>query len=214
MPTCPGWDLGRLITHVGGIHRWAVQLVESRAQERVAPVKGERGDDLVEWLASGALPVAGLVSANPDDPMWAWGKDQHVRFWSRRLVHETAVHYADAAIALGVEPEIDAAIARDGIDEFLENLPCATFAPNLANLKGSDSIHLHGTDIDHAEWMIQLTADGFTFDHSHAKGSVAVRGAAKDLYLLMQRRRSLTDSRFEIFGDQKVMEFWLANSSL
>jgi uncharacterized protein (TIGR03083 family) len=161
--------------------------------------------------------VAGLVSANPDDAMWAWGKDQHVRFWSRRLVHETAVHYADAAIALGVEPEIDATIARDGIDEFLENLPCATFAPNLANLKGSDSIHLHGTDGDgngSAEWMIQLIADGFTFDHSHGKGSVAVRGATKDLSLLMQRRRALADPRFEIFGDRAVMDFWLENSAL
>jgi hypothetical protein len=24
--------------------------------------------------------------------MWAWGPDKHARFWSRRMLHETAVH--------------------------------------------------------------------------------------------------------------------------
>lgn len=212
VPTCPGWDLGRLVTHVGGIHRWAVQLVESLAQERIAPAKSERGEDLVAWLAAGALPVAGLVSANPADRMWAWGKDQTVGFWSRRLVHETAVHYADAAIALGVEPQIEAPIAIDGIDENLENLPFAAWSPTVANLRGTDSIHLHGTDTEHAEWMIQLGDSGYTFEHAHGKGSVAVRGTAVDLYLLLQGRRTLDSDRFELFGDSAVIEFWLANA--
>ncbi|MEI7990887.1 MAG: maleylpyruvate isomerase family mycothiol-dependent enzyme [Actinomycetota bacterium] len=213
VPTCPGWDLARLITHVGGIHRWAVQLVEARAQERVAPTKGERGDNLVAWLAAGALPVAGLVTADPNDRMWSWGKEQTVGFWSRRLLHETAVHYADAAIALGVEPQIEAPIAIDGIDESLGNLPFATWSPTVANLRGTDSIHLHGTDTEGAEWMIQMNDSGYTFDHSHGKGSVAVRGTAVDLYLLLQSRRSLDSDRFETFGDRAVIEFWLANAS-
>jgi len=213
VPTCPGWDLSRLVTHAGGLPRWAAQLVAARAQERVAPAKADRGDDLVAWLAGGASLVAGLVSENPSDRMWAWGKEQNVGFWSRRMVHEFAVHYADAAIALGVEPEIAAPIAIDGIDENLENLPFAAgWSPTVANLHGTDSIHLHGTDAEGAEWMIQLTSDGYTFDHSHGKGSVAVRGPVADLYLLLQGRRSLDDGRFEIFGDRSVIEFWLANA--
>jgi uncharacterized protein (TIGR03083 family) len=212
VPTCPAWDLSRLVTHLGGIHRWAVQLIESRAQERVAPVKGERGDDLVAWLAAGAPPVAGLASQNPDDRMWAWGKEQTVGFWSRRLVHETAIHYADAAIALGVTPQIEAEIAADGIDENLDNLPFAVWSPGIANLKGSDSIHLHG-DTDGAEWMIQLTPTGFTWEHAHGKGTVAVRGATADLYLLLQRRATLEGGRFEIFGERAVIDHWLENSA-
>ena len=105
-----------MVTHAGGLPRWAAQLVTARAQERVAPAKADRGDDLVAWLAGGASLVAGLVSENPTDRMWAWGKEQNVGFWSRRMVHEFAVHYADAAIALGLEPEIAAPIAIDGID--------------------------------------------------------------------------------------------------
>lgn len=213
VPTCPGWDLTRLVTHAGGIHRWAAQLVATLPQERQAPTKADRGDDLVEWFAAGTLSVAEIVSADPTARMWAWGKEQNVGFWSRRLVHETAIHYADAAIALGVEPVIEAPIAIDGIDENLENLPFASgWSPTVANLRGADSIHLHGTDAEGAEWMIQLNENGYTFDHSHGKGSVAVRGAVADLYLLLQGRRSLDSGRFELFGDRAVIEFWLANA--
>jgi uncharacterized protein (TIGR03083 family) len=214
VPTCPGWDLGRLVVHLGGVHRWATQMVASLAQERQTPVKADRGPDLVAWLASGADLVAGMAAADPDAPMWAWGKDQHVRFWSRRMVHETAVHYADAAIALGAAAHLEAAVAIDGIDELLENLPYAAFSPNVANLKGEGSIHLHGTDADHAEWMISLSDDGYTVDHSHGKGSVAVRGPVADLYLLMSNRRALHDPMFEIFGDESVVSTWLANATL
>lgn len=214
VPTCPGWDLGRLVVHLGGIHRWAAQLVEARPQERMAPVKGERGDDIVAWFAAGSALMAGMASAPADAPMWAWGTDQRVRFWSRRMVHETAIHLADAALALGRAPEIDAAIAVDGIDEFLENLPSATFSATVANIRGSDSIHLHGTDTDHAEWMIQLTDDGFRWDHSHGKGTVAVRGTALDLYLLVWGRCELDTGSFECFGDTGVMRFWLDNAKI
>jgi len=212
VPTCPGWDLQRLVVHLGGIHRWAAQLVEARAPERAAPVKSDRGDDLVEWLAAGALPVAAMAAAPGDDAMWSWGADQHVRFWSRRMVHETAVHFADAAMAVGEPLHLDAALAIDGIDELLENLPYATFSESVRNLRGADSIHLHGTDTDHAEWMIQLHDAGFSWEHAHGKGSVAVRGTAIDLYLLLWGRRSLQSGAFETFGDESVMRFWLEHA--
>jgi hypothetical protein len=47
----------------------------------------------------------------------------HARCWSRRMVHETALHRVDAELALGVEPRIHLAVAVDGVGEFLENLP-------------------------------------------------------------------------------------------
>lgn len=208
VPTCPGWDLSRLVTHLGGIHRWAVQLVETRAQTRVAPVRSERGADLVEWLAAGAPPIAGLAAANADDPMWAWGKDQTVGFWSRRLVHETAIHSADAALALGVTPQIDPAVALDGIDELLDNLPYATWNDKIAQLRGSSTLHLHG-DSDGAEWVIALNPNGFTWKREHLKADVAVRAETVELYLLAYRRRSLEQANAEVFGDRAVLEHWL-----
>ena len=221
VPTCPGWTVAQLVKHTGGIHRWAERMVRERAPERLDPRQLDLGmpadkADYPDWLAAGAGPlVATLRSAAPDAPMWAWGADKHARFWSRRMLHETTVHRADAELALGREPTIDAAVAVDGIDEFLDNLPhAAYFAPNVTELRGNgESIHLHCTDTE-AEWMVTLGREGFSWEHRHAKAAVAVRGAAADLLLLMYGRRRPDSDRFEQVGDQAVLARWLEKSAI
>ena len=82
----------------GVIHRWAEELVRVRSPERA---RREVTDELSaavspQWIEEGgAQLVATLLAANPDDEMWGWGFDQHVRFWSRRQLHETLVHRMD-----------------------------------------------------------------------------------------------------------------------
>ncbi len=221
VPACPGWDLADLIRHLGTVHRWAEWHVRNLAETRHASdaIGIATPDDiasLIEWLAEGAeLLVATLRACDPAAPMWAWGADQHARFWSRRQVHETLVHRADAQLALGVAPEMDARLAVDAIDELFDNLPSAAyFAPNVANLRGSgETLHLHCTDTD-GEWMIRLHDDGFSYEHTHGKGDVAVRGTACDLLLLAYNRRSSADSGFEIFGDADLLNRWLTNAAL
>jgi uncharacterized protein (TIGR03083 family) len=204
IPTCPGWDLRQLIRHTGTVHRWAAALVERRSPERIDPKSLDKhfpDDDAgwPDWLAAGAgILGEALHGATGDEPMWSWGADQHARFWSRRQLHETVVHHADAAIALGMTASPDARIAIDGIDELLDNLPTAAyFAPGIAELKGAgESIHLHATDGDGAgEWMIELGSDGFHWAHGHGKGTVAVRGPAAHLLLMMYRRVPLDELR-------------------
>jgi hypothetical protein len=73
-----------------------------------------------------------------------------------------------------------------------------------------DSLHLHATDAP-GEWTITLTEDGYSWSGGHTKATVAVRGAAADLYLLLWNRRPPADAeRFEIFGDAALMDAWLA----
>ena len=143
------------------------------------------------------------------------GVDQHVRFWSRRMVHETIADTADAQLATGVAPVIDAPVAIDGIDELLDNLPTALyFAPNVAELRGNgESIHVHCTDSD-GEWMIELEPAGFHWEHADSKGTVAVRGTAADLFLLLYGRYAAGDERFTRFGDTALLDRWLTNSAL
>jgi uncharacterized protein (TIGR03083 family) len=133
-------------------------------------------------------------------------------------VHETIVHRADIELAVGREPVIDPRVAADGVDELLDNLPCAAyFAPRVQNLRGEGFIHLHATDGDlgsAGEWMIALRPDGFGWEHAHGKGTVAVRGTATDLLLLAYGRRALDDPRFETFGDLGVMARWLEDSAI
>jgi uncharacterized protein (TIGR03083 family) len=222
VPTCPGWDLRKLTRHLGTTQRWAAEMVRTRATERLDPRTLELGlpDDpsgYPDWvLAGGDALIASLRDADPDDAMWAWGADEHVRFWSRRMVHEAVIHTADAQLALGAAPEIDAAVAVDAVDELLDNIPSAGyFAPNVAELRGDGaSIHVHCTDIE-GEWTITLTPTGYTWEHAHGKGTVAVRGAAADLELLLYGRLPADDERrFTRFGDVTLLDHWLANSAL
>lgn len=229
VPSCPGWDVADLVKHVGGVHRWAEAMVAETAPKRLrrANHEIELPYDVRQygtWFAEGGgRLVDTLNAADPDAPMWAWGADQHARFWSRRMLHETAVHHADLRVALGLEPRltVEPPIAADGIDELLDNLPSALyFVPGVAQLRGDgDSIHVHATDdvgVGAGEWTITLGPDGFTYDHSHGKGTVAVRGSAADLLLLLMNRRSLDrdGERFELFGDRAVLDHWLRNATL
>jgi uncharacterized protein (TIGR03083 family) len=221
VPTCPGWDLGKLTRHLGTTQRWAAEMVRTRAVARLDPRTLELGlptdpAGYADWIdAGGETLVATMQAADPDDAMWAWGADQHVRFWSRRMVHETVVHTADAAIALGGQPTLEPAVAVDAVDELLDNLPSAGyFAPKVAGLRGEgESIHLHCTDIE-GEWMITLTPAGYAWEHAHGKGSVAVRGAAGDLELLLYGRLRADAEQFTRFGDVALFDRWLANSEL
>ncbi len=217
VPTCPRWDVLKLLSHLGGIHRWCGAMVAAVAQERIdqRSSKPER-DAMVSWFNEGGRSlVATLRAADPDAAMYAWGADQHVRFWSRRQLHEAAIHQFDICNAYGIPFDMPSAVAADGVDEFLDNVASAGyFAPNVAELRGNgESIHLHATDAE-GEWLIHLGPQGFTYEHGHGKGTVAVRGPIADLALLMWGRRHLEDPCFESFGDVGLMQHWIANSAL
>ena len=214
---CPEWDLAALTRHVGRVHRWSADVVRTMAQERPSR-KVEIPDDpavLANWIREGGRALLEVLrGADPDAEVWAWGADHHVRFWSRRQLHETEIHLADAALAVGVPFAMAHNVAADGIDELLDNLAHALdFGDRYDNLKGTgELIHLHATDSD-GEWMITLGADGVHYEHGHGKGDVAVRGSINDLALLMWRRFPAVDDRFAYFGDRALINRWLDNSA-
>src|SRR5205807_1693289 len=144
VPTCPGWTVHDLVDHAGSIHRWAAHMVGARSPKRasfrdVDLAKPASDDGLAAWLRDGASVLTDASkNADPDDAMWAWGADQHVRFWPRRMLFETAIHRADLALAVGATPATGAASAVDGIDELLDNIPSASyFAPGVDELRGA-----------------------------------------------------------------------------
>ena len=80
--------------------------------------------------------IATLEVNDPDKDLWAWGSDKKARFWGRRMLFETTIHRADIELALGRDPTVETATALDGIDEFLDNLPHASyFAPDVNKLR-------------------------------------------------------------------------------
>lgn len=220
VPTCPGWSAARLVRHLGQVHRWAETIVREQRRERLDPRQLDLGwpehwSSSPDWLVQGLQSaVTTLRSANPETPVWTWGLDQHVRFWSRRLLHETTVHRTDLEQVVGRPLEVDPDVAADGIDELLSNLPArAPSHPALAELRGDgESIHLHATDGE-GEWVIHLEPEGFRVQQGHAKATSAIQARAGDLLLLLYRRLPLEDGRYRLFGDEEPVKRWLAHTA-
>ncbi|MEV0375021.1 maleylpyruvate isomerase family mycothiol-dependent enzyme [Streptomyces sp. NPDC050636] len=224
VPTCPDWTLADLVKHTGSVQRWFSALLHARIQEpprsrevdlRLPP----RTDAYPGWLDESATVAADAFAAtDPDLPMWAWGADQHARFWARRMLFETLVHRADAELTLGLRPAIDRALAVDGIDEFLVNLPFATFfAPKVANLRGAGKTIRFRTTDGNADWLVSLRPDGFGIDQAGATADTTadatVQATAADLLLLLYGRRPHNTEAVEHEGDQDLLLHWFANSA-
>ncbi|MEU4169813.1 maleylpyruvate isomerase family mycothiol-dependent enzyme [Streptomyces sp. NPDC026665] len=227
VPSCPGWTLADLVRHTGSVQRWFSALLHARVQ---APPRTrdvdlrlpERWDGYADWLAeSAAVAAEAFAATDPELPMWAWGVDQHARFWARRMLFETLVHRVDAERALGLPSAIDRTLAVDGVDEFLVNLPfAASFAPDVANLRGPDrTIRFQATDGD-GDWLVRLRPDGFGLDASGDASGVAaeaadatVRGTAADLLLLVYGRVDRAAEAVERDGDEELLTLWFDNSA-
>ncbi|WP_333774866.1 maleylpyruvate isomerase family mycothiol-dependent enzyme [Streptomyces sp. IBSBF 3136] len=242
VPSCPGWTVADLTRHVGSLQRWFCALLSRLVQEPPRSREVELGlpDDAGEyprWVEAGVPQVAAVLEAtDPLAPMWAWGEDQHARFWARRMLFETLVHRVDAELTLGHESPVDPELAADGVDEFLVNLRHAhLFAPAVADLKGDGETIVFqcaeaatGTTGAAAtgpgtgeEWRVRLDADGFRLlDRAEAAADTAspdarttVRGEAADLLLLLYGRRSYQDSAFEVTGRSETLDRWFAHTA-
>ncbi|MFI6494562.1 maleylpyruvate isomerase family mycothiol-dependent enzyme [Streptomyces sp. NPDC050564] len=223
VPSCPGWTLADLVKHTGSVQRWFSVLLRARIQEpprkREVDLRlPEQENEYADWLGESATVAAEAFAAtDPTLPMWAWGADQHARFWARRMLFETLLHRVDAELALGLRPTIDRPLAVDGIDEFLVNLPFAAFfAPKVANLRGADkTIRFRATAGDD-EWLVRLRPDGFGLDTTRATTEPAdatVRGTAADLLLLVYGRLSYDAEVLVHEGDEDLLTHWFANSA-
>ncbi|MER7361812.1 maleylpyruvate isomerase family mycothiol-dependent enzyme, partial [Nonomuraea wenchangensis] len=101
VPSCPGWTMAELVTHVGQTHRWAVHVLRERVQERIwsrqvpsGLPEGRDGD--AGWLRAGAAElVRTLRETDPDLPVWTWGPDRRAAWWPRRMAYELVVHRVD-----------------------------------------------------------------------------------------------------------------------
>ncbi|MET0703665.1 MAG: maleylpyruvate isomerase family mycothiol-dependent enzyme [Mycobacterium sp.] len=219
VPTCPGWTVQQLFRHVGRGVRWSAQMVLDQATESLDPraVPGGKPPEdpaaATDWLTDGADKLLDAVNqTGADVPVWTFLGPRPSAWWIRRRLHEVVVHRADAAIAVGVDFELDPALAADAISEWLE-LVVPLSAADAPPLAAGQTIHLHAHDEglgEAGEWLISADADGaLSWSHGHGKGNVAVRGAVIDLLLAITRRRPVADSGVEVLGDASVLQTWL-----
>jgi uncharacterized protein (TIGR03083 family) len=217
VPSCPEWSIHDLAEHLGHVHRWAEHLVRVRATRRIpsAEMDFARGPVDDEWIKSGgASLLVTLRSGDPDAAMWAWGADQHLRFWSRRQLHETFVHRIDLELAVGRSPVVDPLVASDAIDEFLVLLESAgDFSPAIREIRGGNElIRVIVTDVA-GTWTIELLDNGFQLIDSAQEPHVELSGSAKDLLMVLLRRQAIADVSVAIKGDRSLIDYWIANSA-
>jgi uncharacterized protein (TIGR03083 family) len=223
IPTCPDWTLRQLATHVGRVHRWTAEIIRTRAAEAI-PFRevpdGKFPDSRAErqvWLQAGAARLVDAVRAAGGDLAWSFTGMVPAGFWARRMAHETVMHRADAQLAAGrsPEPDIDAELAADAIDEWLALMsgPLDGGAdPRAAALPAGAVLHVHATDDglgDLGEWLIRHGPGGVTVEPGHAKGDAAISGPAASLLLVLLRRRPVSNAPVTVYGDAGVVAGWL-----
>ena len=215
VPTCPGWTVRDLVTHLGTTQRWAAANVErrpdrSRIREVGAPP--EAREDAIAWMRDGTATLVAAIEAAPrDDPVWSWAGDgATVGFWARRMALETAVHRYDAQVSAGWDADVTTSmptsLAVDGVDEFLTVF--AVSRPGGAPAGEGETVHLHATDAE-GEWLVRLAPNGPEVERAHAKGDVAARGPASALLLYAWGRTDAGD--LEVFGDAALLERFVAS---
>jgi len=223
VPTCPEWTLDQLMRHVGRGDRWCTQIVAEQSAESIDPrtVSGGKQpaerDGQIAWLHDGPRALLDAVAqTGAETPVWTFLGPRPAGWWIRRRLHETAVHRADAALALGVGFDIDPAVAADGITEYLERVVIrADAAGGELPLEDGRSLHLHATDLGlgaAGEWTIRGRPRGIVVGHEHGKATAALRGPARDLLLAIVRRGDASDLGLEMFGDHAVWDTWLART--
>ena len=209
VPSCPGWDVEKLVGHLGRVHRWVTAMVRAQSPERLDfPPRPERVD--VQWFEEGVTELtAALEEAGPDVAMWTFpGGGGTSRFWFRRQAEETAVHRWDAELALGTPEPIATEVALAGIDELLD----VFFQGRPATLGGT--VRFEATDSPHGEWVVTDDEDGgLLVGHGHDVGDVTLRGTASDL-LLWLWGRPVAEGGLEVVGDEGLLDRWRAGFSM
>ena len=223
--SCPGWNMGDLVWHMGEVWTFWGRIVEERLtddeQVRSGPPRGRPRDDvLVDWVAAAHNRVYSVLNTAPVDlAYWTWtGANQDLWWVRRRMAQETAVHRWDAERTVGDVYEIPIAVAADGIDEFLE-----WHAPRGRSTSIGGTVHIHCTDTDRevstgsddigavgGEWMIhRLDQDGIDVERVHQKGDVAIRGRARDVLLWLWGRDA---GPVEFLGDESIAQRLVAGA--
>jgi uncharacterized protein (TIGR03083 family) len=220
IPSCPQWSLRELAAHLGGVHRWAAEIVSTRAAQRVAhdavpdsQYPPDR-DMQAAWLRAGAERLISAVAQAGSAEVWAFGNMAPAAFWARRQAHETMVHRADAELAAGRAVVLDAALAADGIDEWLWMLSGPRRAEmGTAALPPGAVLHLRAAqDERFRDWLVRAGPDAITVRDDAGAADVTVCGPAGQLLLVLLRRLPPAAGNVSVAGERALLATWLAST--
>ncbi|WKN13112.1 maleylpyruvate isomerase family mycothiol-dependent enzyme [Streptomyces sp. JUS-F4] len=220
VPTCPGWQIRHLLRHTGMVHRWAAAFV-TEGHTAYQPDGGEPaldGAELLTWFREGHDHlVRSLEEAPADLDCWTFlPAPSPLAFWSRRQLHETAVHRVDAESALGgpLTP-VPAERAVDGIDELLTGFHARP--KSKVRSRKPRTLRVRAVDTE-ATWTVRISEDPPEAVRTAApdapEGGVdcELSGTAEGLYLTLWNRLPL--AALSLRGDRSVARLWTDNSAV
>jgi uncharacterized protein (TIGR03083 family) len=208
VPGCPEWDLRDLVSHVGAVQRfWAVVVTAGDPTGPPSPEQlGDREPrgDLLAWSAESTSLLLSALRAAPgvDAPAWAWWGGSSapltVGAIARHQVQEAAVHSYDAQETAGQAQPLPAAVAVDGVAEFLQvgvgSLGVWPHRPASVAFVATDG-PTHVLDLSPSGGRLDPAAGG--------DPSVTARGSASDLVLALYGR--VPFDKLRVDGDGEVL---------
>lgn len=191
VPTTPKWALRDLAHHIGTVQwYWSENVRARKPDERsggsltALPVD----NDLTAWLGWCTYGLlSALREAGPDAPSWAWWDDptpHTAGAVARHQAQEAAVHRWDAEGAVGSQTPLPAALATDGVPEFIEVM----LGTDASALRGAVTLQALDTG---ATWQVGAGSDDGRSAELHA--------TASDLVLMLYRRLPVPD--VDVAGD-------------
>jgi uncharacterized protein (TIGR03083 family) len=215
VPGCPDWTVQDLVAHLGEVQLfWAATVA-------AGPAEGPPGDDVVgdtephgdllEWSAAAtAVLISALRAAGPDRMCWTWWESSGAPMTSgavaRHQVQEAGVHAYDAQQAAGHGQPLPAAVAADGVSEYLTvELPTNgpwPYEPATVILETGPG----------GSWLLDLGPHGVRVlrgdDHGDVKPSVTVTADPGDMVLAFYRRD--LPGELQVEGDSELVPQLLA----
>jgi uncharacterized protein (TIGR03083 family) len=220
VPACPGWTLADLALHIGSGQRWAASILLSGTAQKVPEVL-RTTISWADWYAGTTAALAAAIRAvDPDEPCWNFAPvEQRAGFWSRRRLHETAIHLVDAVQAGAAPAEkaasgltvVPAVIAADGLDEvfevFLPRMLARGVPPAVTRQIGVRAIDTGD------EWTLTPVPEGDRprVERGKAAGDAVVSGTAAELDLCLWKR--LSGSVLTVEGEPSVAAAFLAGKA-
>lgn len=203
--SCPDWNVRELVTHIGGIHRWAASIVRNAMIENDEVTGDQVGvgpadEALIDWFRDGHQSLLeALRAASSDLKCFTFlSAPSPLLFWARRQAHETAIHRADAQTVRGEITPFATEFACDGVEELLFGFaarPRPSIEPGVMLVKPDD---------DAAAWALTFGDTGVTTSRGEADADVVLAGGASDLYLWLWNRPSAA----VLSGDMSVAGRW------
>ena len=213
--TCPDWTVRDLVSHVGGLHRWSGSWWRTaswprrggrrcrsttptaprpRSLARMADDRGRRGMPDVRRRRTGG-------------PVWAWGADQHARFWRDACCSRPPSTGSTSTSPWGGRRTCRCTWRSRASTSNWRTCPSwRGGTARWAGCGGGPDARFAATDAD-GSWRVRLEADGWWWDRGSDGGDVVAEAGAVDLLLFLVGRPA---ADVAVRGDRALLDRWLA----